>query len=512
MHTEALKFSGTSSLTSLVPRQVMLEINSTVVAGEKVKDRKKKDKKKEKKGSSENQTAGTEQNGVSLTTPGRNTLLRSIAAFLNSNGFARTLEVFLSEAQLELDDVKNSSLDLEDVLCKVIGLRVPFEEKFNNQVEAQDCIAIAEGAEKFEKSKVSLTSQVDEIPKKDKKKKRKEQEALSLEVPVDTLAEKAGVLEKEGRLNGSLVLSKAMKKKSKSNDKPLEEEHVKEVGSGKLREFVEEKMDELRSVIQDKSTDVEIKERKKKNKSHETNVDGDQKVESEAKENEHVSESGSQAPGNAGVDHTLNNNESKPKDKKKKKSKSALEDLAVEQENDKITDKAKSKDSKKRKKSESDAEGISNGDSNVPLNKKLKHEDNDAKNVAEGQDKAQKENPGKPKSNGNQKELPADNAADDSISKKKPELKGSAEPKTVKAFQRVKVDEVQFVDNRLQDNSYWAKDGADSGYGAKAQEVLGQVRGRDFRHEKTKKKRGSYRGGQIDFGSHSIKFNYSDDE
>lgn len=92
---------------------------------------------------------------------------------------------------------------------------------------------------------------------------------------------------------------------------------------------------------------------------------------------------------------------------------------------------------------------------------------------------------------------------------------------SAKAFRRVKEEEVEFVDERLQDNSYWAKvwlfrisfysflypwwiigtsergemkysyvsvmclytlcclqDGADSGYGAKAQEVLGQVRGR----------------------------------
>jgi hypothetical protein len=35
---------------------------------------------------------------------------------------------------------------------------------------------------------------------------------------------------------------------------------------------------------------------------------------------------------------------------------------------------------------------------------------------------------------------------------------------------------------------------------------------RDFRHDKTKKKRGTYRGGQIDLHSHSVKFNYSDDE
>ncbi|KAG5409141.1 hypothetical protein IGI04_005460 [Brassica rapa subsp. trilocularis] len=89
-------------------------------------------------------------------------------------------------------------------------------------------------------------------------------------------------------------------------------------------------------------------------------------------------------------------------------------------------------------------------------------------------------------------------------------LSNSKEPK--KPFQRVNVEEVVFTDDRLKDNSYWAKGGADSGYGAKAQEVLGQVRGRGFRHEKTKKKRGSYRGGEIDLQSHSVKFEYSDDE
>lgn len=85
------------------------------------------------------------------------------------------------------------------------------------------------------------------------------------------------------------------------------------------------------------------------------------------------------------------------------------------------------------------------------------------------------------------------------------------QPKTVNAFQRVKVEEVEFIDERLKDNSYWAKvnrrnivflfffcsillpcflslsdfhnhclmqDGAETGYGAKAQGVLGQVRGR----------------------------------
>ncbi|KAL8149360.1 hypothetical protein AgCh_006396 [Apium graveolens] len=78
---------------------------------------------------------------------------------------------------------------------------------------------------------------------------------------------------------------------------------------------------------------------------------------------------------------------------------------------------------------------------------------------------------------------------------------------------------VEFFDEKLQDNSYWAKyfsisnslqSGAEIEYSAKAQEVLGQVRGRDFRHEKTTKKCGSYRGGMIDLQSNSVKFNYSD--
>ncbi|GAB2291411.1 hypothetical protein Dimus_025667 [Dionaea muscipula] len=106
------------------------------------------------------------------------------------------------------------------------------------------------------------------------------------------------------------------------------------------------------------------------------------------------------------------------------------------------------------------------------------------------------------------------NNGDKSSTKKKSakQRAGSAEPRTLTAFQRVKAEEIVFADERLQDNSYWAKDGADCGYGAKAQEILGQVKGRGFRHEKTKKKRGSYRGGQIDLQSHSVKFSYSDDD
>jgi hypothetical protein len=77
-------------------------------------------------------------------------------------------------------------------------------------------------------------------------------------------------------------------------------------------------------------------------------------------------------------------------------------------------------------------------------------------------------------------------------------------------FKRVNVEEAYELlskeDKELHDNSYMAKFGG-GGYGAKANDVLSKVRGKDFRHEKTKKKRGSYRGGLIDINSNnSYKF------
>jgi nucleolin len=61
----------------------------------------------------------------------------------------------------------------------------------------------------------------------------------------------------------------------------------------------------------------------------------------------------------------------------------------------------------------------------------------------------------------------------------------------------------------LADNSYHSKSG--DPWGMKAAQDLGKVQGKSFRHEKTKKKRGSYAGGQIDMGVHSYKFEVDSD-
>lgn len=197
----------------------------------------------------------------------------------------------------------------------------------------------------------------------------------------------------------------------------------------------------------------------------------------------------------------------KPNEKKKKKNKLVSQSLDAEAAED-VVDESK-KASKKRKRMASDEKENQSGQEVAIEESKSKK----SKGLEEGTHVPPLT--AFPGSNGHAGEqekvdtLQIDNSSQKKSASKQPK---SSEPKSVIAFQRVKIDEVEFVDERLQDNSYWAKDGAETGYGAKAQEVLGQVKGRGFRHEKTKKKRGSYRGGQIDLQSHSIKFKDSDEE
>jgi len=69
-------------------------------------------------------------------------------------------------------------------------------------------------------------------------------------------------------------------------------------------------------------------------------------------------------------------------------------------------------------------------------------------------------------------------------------------------FRRVQSENVHIKNPALRDNSYNSFDT----WGSKASKDLIVTQGKSFRHEKTKKKRGSYRGGQINVGVNSIKF------
>lgn len=75
---------------------------------------------------------------------------------------------------------------------------------------------------------------------------------------------------------------------------------------------------------------------------------------------------------------------------------------------------------------------------------------------------------------------------------------GKGQPrKTNTPFSRIKVDEIKFVDERLKDNTFGSRKAASNDYGARASADLIVTRGANFRKEKNKKKRGSYRGGDI---------------
>ncbi|XP_065666664.1 nucleolar and coiled-body phosphoprotein 1 [Hydra vulgaris] len=83
------------------------------------------------------------------------------------------------------------------------------------------------------------------------------------------------------------------------------------------------------------------------------------------------------------------------------------------------------------------------------------------------------------------------------------------EKKKNEPFRRVKEEEIH-VDDKLRNNSFEAKKGSKGDWGEKANQDLKFTRGKGFRHEKTKKKRGSYRGGAINTSVNSIKFEDSD--
>ena len=77
-------------------------------------------------------------------------------------------------------------------------------------------------------------------------------------------------------------------------------------------------------------------------------------------------------------------------------------------------------------------------------------------------------------------------------------------------FRRVDADTVDTSGVSGSDNSWDALRAKGHTYADKAQERLGAVKGKNFRKEMTKAKRGTYRGGEIDMAVNSIKFQYDD--
>lgn len=418
----------------------------------------------------------------SLTQEQKTFLLHSVIKYLENNALSKTLKRILSEAQIEGEEWKSAALDLEDLYCKYLDTCNHDEKTVNNQ-ELQ-----AEGNTKDNMSSGAVSKEVV------KKKKTSESEKEAVADQSDTV-EKEVDDSKKSSVELSEVNVLSAKTKGKKKDKKRSDYTNESV---EVRSLADTAIDENNKV-----TD-KIKDKKKK-KSRSNNVDQDDmdlmKV---------VVEDQSKDLSSAACD------DEKEKKSSKKRKRLVSDENEIQSDNNEAGEESKSKKAKGSEKSKKKDKStvLGGNEESEKENSRAANIDSTktSKKLPEEQENGGLENTNKVQLDHLNGDLEKSGYKSSNQKSTKKQHNGSAEPKTVNAFQRVKIDEVEFADEKLQDNSYWAKSGAEIGYGAKAQEVLGQVRGRDFRHEKTKKKRGSYRGGMIDLQSHSVKFNYSDED
>lgn len=472
----------------------------------------------------------TIENGSNVLKLDQTVLLqKSIVSYLQRCGFSKTLKKFCSEANVKNEGLEHVSLNLEEMCSKYI----------------ESCNGGGTTFKSLEQGMPVLSGSTDVKEKQN----RSESNAVVFPVrPCDKVSKTKGLTENStNSLVTESVLKSKGKKKMENNSVSLD--HGREQGC--TAKSTEE------ASTDDVFPELEVKSKGKKKKKHSDSivhaceqvtvevanatVDGTDKVsiaknpmtmskddlpvlEKKPKEKKKIKHAS---------DSACDDNEdisakaikvSKEKKKNKDKPVSVVHDYGAEQESfEKVQeDKKEKKDKKKRKWSASDDIDNQPFDEVVPEKSKRqktegqeeetkRKELKEANGLLDGVDVSGKEM----KTDKNQvQDISEKNGEEKSDAKKstKTQSKRSVEPMALNAFKRIKIDQVTYADERLQDNSYWAKDGAENGYGAKAQEILGQVRGRNFRHEKTKKKRGTYRGGQIDMESHSVKFNYSDED
>lgn len=462
-------------------------------------------------------------------------ILNSICEYLEKNGFSKSVKKLRAEAKIEADSEEGGLLDLEALCNEQLKIRLTAddnkekgegkkEKKKKKETSDDHQLAITLGEtdiaieEKVAKSKSKRKKEEapvdDNLSAKEPKTTAKEKHSKKKKLQEDKTEDKKS-LEKdkvsseqgagEAEKDAALISEGKKQKKNKENDAPdgseveskehrTEEARLavvegKEQTRGPTLVACSENGDSARLAKQSKS----ISKRKKEESPVQENSVANTTALAKEEPNKKVDPPNSEAQ----------MDEKRASKKRKKISEGNGNGHILEkQENDSLDEVKKSKQHKNMPLSENADDKVSKGEG----------EHDKISQTKEEKGKASPPNLQTPSSK--ETDVILDKNGGDKSSQKNSakQRSGSAEPRTLNAFQRVKPEEMDFIDERLQDNSYWAKDGADSGYGAKAEEILGQVKGRDFRHEKTKKKRGSYRGGQIDVQSHSVKFNYSDEE
>ncbi|PAN21882.1 hypothetical protein PAHAL_3G497200 [Panicum hallii] len=505
-----------------VPRQVALAAAASssqpraAAAAAMAKEEGKKEKKSKSKAAAKETAAAAPD--------GRAAVVASVAAFLEAGGFPRTLAALQSEADLEAGAWRASPVNLEELVAKFLDLSnpTPLAVSVGSDEQGKTNNDVAEDGGKKKKKKTDAEAgesenkasepSAQEKPSEDaggeakeKKQKKKKKD--------DSSAANAGCDEAtEAVKNDDQKKPDGKKKKSKKHDKDDDvEARLEKVELAIKNKFEaaeklngdgdKSKEEELKSQNDDAGKNNGAVEKKRKKKKDKSATETSEKTDAGA-----VPADSDAAKGKTDAVETVKD-DSEKKAKKKRKKSDPEENLQVEGKEVAGKDSApKPEDENKSgmEIEEGDNEKLSNENAVTGKKRKLEEVNGSSPPATAKEDSTANQS----LTNG----FAEDKTNQDSNIKPSKRQKHSSEPKTVNAFQRVKLEDVKFADDRLQDNSYWAKGGAETGYGAKAQEVLGQVRGRGFRHEKTKKKRGTYRGGQIDLQTHSIKFDNSDDE
>lgn len=514
-----------------------------------------KKKKKKKKVSVDNAENDSNPGGEETE------LIEIVAKYLSKRGLSKTLSSFISETQCE-NSWKSQTTDLEDIFNQYLNQERNSSVKFQEQ-EIQG----KNGSTKSEKVVNSACGTLTESGPLERGIGQSDTGDDSSDAQDKSMQ---GQKEKMHKGTGKKIDSDT-KKRTEKKESGVPTSVNKENGSSnkditKLAVPLNKsenilKLEESLQESQEGPKEKKTKKKKKKNSEDKDSVDNDEQKtsadrgnRSSTKDDANPSKVSQKSENILDVDESLQGFLEVPKEKRKKKENPEDRDSEDNDKQDSAKKTKKEKKALKKNPEDKDSEDTDKQDSAKKAKKEKKalkmklqssgsHETNEhkSKNSLKGSTedvdqslvdtkssrKSQakevdelepvKSVNGSTDAHGNQNESTPGQKGVIKVDGEEGNISSSSKQKSdvttaAKAFQRVKVQEVEFADPRLQNNSYWAKDGAEMGYGAKAQEVLGQVRGKDFRHEKTKKKRGSYKGGLIDLQAHSIKFNYSDEE
>ncbi|XVF69860.1 hypothetical protein PTKIN_Ptkin11bG0114500 [Pterospermum kingtungense] len=422
---------------------------------------------------------------LSLNPHQKSLLLLSIAHFLQRNSFCKTLKKFLSEAQIQKNDAISSLLDLEDMCFKYLSMSDLSSSNLNKErvqdMQVDGITSAIETATKKKKKRCNESSTnaitcESEVDKNANSKKTEEQ------VFHEASKEPAGDVMGGSQLGDYAKKAKEKKKKKSKLDSDSHVDNVECYPSESLGGESEKDSKDAVSTENNRVSNAGIEDKTKNKKKKRNKLTSDSLVDSV---DQHFCENKPHA--SAASNATDISLEDKTAKSRKKRAKDDAEDIEkgkssnteskdnnhkISKEDSTITD---IKGSKKRKRLDSEVHDSQLFEENaIEDSKRIKTESSEEQftklNSLMGADKhvgqEKKGASGEVGVNDFQKKTDKQlhvlengkiekNGKNSEQKSLKKHQNGSVQPK--KPFQRVNIDEVVFVDNRLEDNSYWAK-------------------------------------------------------